>query len=350
MWVIFSVLASPFRPNVRAVTPSMKISPVIRIGIPVLLALVLMYVAFRSVDTRSLLANLAGANLGVLLLSTGIGLLAFVVRAHRWALLLEPLGERPGLGRATASLMIGYLANLAFPRLGEVTRCAAMVKGGRLSFDRVLGTVIVERVVDLLSLVACIFLALAVEKDRISGFLHEHIVEPLGEKFSAGKVLGVLAILVILATLLFSWASRRHESKGWAGRISGFIRGIGAGVSSILGLRSPGWFLFDSILIWLLYYLGVYICFYALPQTTDLDWSAGLVVLVIGGLGMAAPVQGGFGAYHLLVAGGLGLFGLTYEDGLAFATLVHSLGLIQVLVLGTLSVYFLGRFSRVIQQ
>lgn len=331
---------TPPRPTV------MRIPHIIRIGVPIALALLLLYLAFRAVDVGQLVSNMAGAKLWAILLSSAIGLSAFVVRAHRWALLMEPLGGRPGLWHTTAALMAGYLANLALPRLGELTRCAAMAKGITVPFNRILGTVLMERVIDVFSLLTCILLSLAVEQQRISGFFRNQVFEPLQMRFTGVPFLAwaVVALVIILVGL--GWMRYRRPENSLLRRIQMFLQGIIAGVSTIRHVRNPGWFLLDSVLIWFLYFLGVYLCFFALPQTQLLDWTAGLVVLVIGGLGMAAPVQGGFGAYHLLVSGGLMLYGMDYEDGLAFATLVHSLGLIQILLLGIPAMYILGRMKQ----
>ena len=106
-------------------------------------------------------------------------------------------------------------------------------------------------------------------------------------------------------------------------------------------LRRPWLFVFHSVLIWVLYYLGVYFCFLALPYTAGLGYRAALFALVAGGFGMSAPVQGGIGAYHLLVSKGLMLYGVSQQDGLAFATLVHSLQLVLVLIFGTASLILL---------
>jgi uncharacterized membrane protein YbhN (UPF0104 family) len=324
----------------------MNVKPFIRIGIPIVLSLILLFFAFAAVDIRRIIKDLASANMGAILLSSAFGVTAFILRAHRWALLIEPFGTRPRILHATASVMAGYVANLALPRLGEFTRCAAMAKDSPVSFNRLLGTVIIERVVDVVSLMVCIFLALAAEGDRISGFFLDQIFYPLQAKWLGGAfpAWAIGALVLIMASLGWIWTHRR--STGISGRFIEFFKGIGDGTSSILKLKSPVWFVVDSVLIWFLYFLGTYVCFFALPQTETLDWSAGLVVLVIGGLGMAAPVQGGFGTYHLMVSGGLILFGLTYEEGLSFATLVHSLGLVQVLLLGLPAMYFLSGVER----
>jgi uncharacterized membrane protein YbhN (UPF0104 family) len=119
------------------------------------------------------------------------------------------------------------------------------------------------------------------------------------------------------------------------------MKGILVGIDSIRKLKRPWAFLFHSVLIWFLYYMSVYVAMFAMPQTEHLGFTAALFLLVAGGIGMSAPVQGGIGAYHLLVSQGLILYGLNQRDGLAFATLLHSLQIIMILLLGSASLILL---------
>ena len=119
--------------------------------------------------------------------------------------------------------------------------------------------------------------------------------------------------------------------------INGFIKGL----VSIKHLNKPWLFVFHSVFIWMLYYLSVYVCLFALPFTSHLGLAAALFLLVAGGIGMSAPVQGGIGAYHLLVSQGLLLYGVKLENGLSFATLLHSLQLITVIVTGSAAMLLL---------
>src|SRR6185369_10551032 len=118
--------------------------------------------------------------------------------------------------------------------------------------------------------------------------------------------------------------------KGPESRINKIIKGFIDGLRSVATLKHPGLFIFQSAFIWVLYFLGVYTALYAFSFTSNLGANAALFLLVAGGLGMSAPVQGGIGSYHLLVSQGLVLYGLSREDGLTFATLLHSLQLVLV--------------------
>ena len=118
----------------------------------------LLYLAFRGVDLNKMVKSIAEANYGWLSVSVIVSLVAFVSRAYRWNLLIEPLGYEPKLSSTGYSLMVGYLANLAVPRLGEVSRCGSLSKAEKIPFNSLLGTVIVERVMDVICLIICLLL------------------------------------------------------------------------------------------------------------------------------------------------------------------------------------------------
>jgi uncharacterized protein (TIRG00374 family) len=278
-------------------------------------------------------------------LSAIISFIAFIIRAHRWNLLIEPLGYTPPLKKTTYSLMVGYFANLAFPRLGEVSRCAALSKAESIPFNKLLGTVIVERVIDVISLLLCMLFAAIIEFKRLGSFFSENIFNPIIKKFeqvtnSPLILTGIIVVFIVLIAVVI-YFKRKNKIKGTESAISKLIKGFIDGLRSVSNLKRPGRFIFHSILIWALYYLGTYVAFFAFPFTAGLGAGAALFLLVASGLGMSAPVQGGIGAYHLLVSQGLILYGLSQQDGLTFATLLHTLQLLLVVVFGAISLILL---------
>jgi uncharacterized protein (TIRG00374 family) len=274
-----------------------------------------------------------------------MSLIAFISRAFRWKLLIEPLGYSPSLKNTIYSLMVGYFANLALPRLGEVTRCGSLSKAESIPFTGLLGTVIIERIVDVLSLLICLFLALILEYKRLENFLDTNILHPFANKWKqlvqSPLILVGLIIFVGILCLLFFYFIKRSRQRRRESKITLLIRDLIRGLASISKLKRPWLFIFHSIFIWVLAFLGMYVCFFALPSTSQLGLNAALLLLVSAGLGMAAPVQGGIGAFHLLVSQGLMLYGLSQQDGLAFATIVHSLSLVLVIVFGIISMLLL---------
>ncbi len=315
-----------------------------------LVGLALLWLAFRGVDIQSTFNELRETNIFWVLVSVITSLIAFTSRAHRWNMLIRPSGYKPGLYKTTIALMIGYLANLAVPRLGEVTRCGTLSKSGKIPFDLLIGTVIVERALDVLCLLICLLLTAVITYDRLGNFLNEHLFIPLEEKvFQVFLSPYFYFFLLMLMVAIFFVRIRRKKSdtdsdnrRGIGSKIADLLKGIMEGLRSIRKLDNPGAFIFHTVLIWVMYYMMSYTCFFALPATSGLSLEAGLFVLVVGGMGMSAPVQGGIGAYHILVSQGLLLYGVSNEHGLAFATLMHTSQTLVVILFGALAFLLLS--------
>ena len=322
-----------------------KIITIVKYLVLLLVAAALLLFAFRGMNVNKILHEILHANMFWVALSGIFSIIAFIIRAHRWNLLIEPLGYTPSLKKTTYSLMVGYFANLAFPRLGEVSRCAALSKAESIPFNKLLGTVIVERIIDVLSLLICILLVAALEFKRLGNFFNENIFNPLIKKFHqlSGSPILLTIIIIVLIALVFVliYFSKKNKTKGKESAFSKLAKGFIDGLRSVAKLKHPGLFIFHSAFIWVLYYLSVFVALFAFPSTSGLGSGAALFLLVAGGLGMSAPVQGGIGAYHLLVSQGLVLYGLSREDGLTFATLLHSLQLVLVIIMGIASLLLL---------
>ena len=305
----------------------------------------LLVIAFRGVSVGKILNQMLQANIFWVVASVIPSLVALVSRAYRWNLLIESSGYSSPLPKTTYSLLVGYFANLAFPRLGEVTRCGTLSKAQSIPFNVLLGTVIVERVVDVVSLLLCLLLACILEFNRLGNFLLDNIVNPLFKKivqlFHSPLLLTGFILLVIVLAFMLRYLNRRTNESGRESKAAGFIKGLINGLKSLAKLKRPWLFIFHSVFIWLLYYLSMYISFFAFPFTSGLGFSAALFLLVAGGFAMSAPVQGGIGVYHVLVSQGLMLYGLSKQQGLTFATLVHTISLVTIVVLGVTSLLLL---------
>ena len=327
-----------------------KIINIIKYLVLLLIAGALLLLAFRGMNVNRILQEILHANIFWVAVSGIISIIAFIIRAHRWNLLIEPLGYSPSLKNTTYSLMVGYFANLAFPRLGEVSRCAALSKAEGIPFNKLLGTVIVERIIDVISLLICILLAATIEYKRLGNFFTEKILDPLNEKIQKfiGSPLLLTVVILVLAMLFIAgiYFYKKNSKKGTEPRTNKIIKGFIDGLRSVGNLKRPGLFIFQSAFIWFLYFLGVYAALYAFSFTSGLGAGAALFLLVAGGIGMSAPVQGGIGAYHLLVKEGLVLYGVTPENGLAFAFTVHGLQLILVIALGIVSLFLLFSINK----
>ena len=301
--------------------------------------------AFRGVSVGKIIHDMLQANIFWVLLSASFSIIAFISRAYRWNLLIESVEYSPPLKKTTYAMMVGYFANLAFPRIGEVTRCGSLSKAESIPFSPLLGTVIVERVIDVISLFICLLLAAILEYKRLGNFLSDNIINPMIGKFRqlTGSPLLIIAAVVFILGLSFAifYFIKRSGRKGKELKIVHVIKDLVNGMRSVTKLKRPWLFIFHSVFIWFLYFMSTYVCLFALPSTSHLGLSAALFLLVAGGLGMSAPVQGGIGAYHLLVSQGLMLYGLSQQDGLTFATLIHTLSLVLVVLFGIASLLLL---------
>jgi uncharacterized protein (TIRG00374 family) len=305
------------------------------------LSSLLLFFAFRNVNLLNIFSEIRKARVFWLLVSVFISLLALVVRAMRWQLLIHSTDKEAPLLPVFYALMIGYLSNLALPRLGEVSRCTVLNRDRSIPVTILLGTVFVERIIDLVSLAICLVLAMVLSFSQIGEFLKHALIEPILVKVHNLFSSGVLAVLFISGLILIGFLVFLFLKKGKHNKLFRLVNGFANGVLSLKKIRRPGLFIGLSVLIWVLYYVAVYVCFFALPFTQGLGWTAALFLLIAGGIGMSAPVQGGIGAYHLLVSQGLIFFGLTKEEGLAFATIVHGLQLLLVVLLGLPSFFLL---------
>jgi len=300
-----------------------------------------------------MLQDLKKANYKWVVFSLLFSVAAHMSRAYRWGMLIEPLHKRPKFSNLFYSLCSGYFANMAFPRLGEVTRCTALNEVEDTSLDSLFGTVIAERVIDLISLFSLIFLTLIINFNLFGNFFldlfHDKLsfLAHVSYSFVIAGVIGIILFLIVL------YLARKRISKiPVVGKVVSFLKGIGDGLRSVLKLKRWKAFLFHSVLIWFLYYVSGYVSLAVIPETTGLGFSAALFILVLGGLGMSAPVQGGFGAYHFMVAGGLVLYGIVphldsstgkeISKGLLYATIIHSSQVILILVLGCISIVMLN--------
>ncbi len=295
----------------------------------------LLWLTFRHQSLSNIIDQMLTADLRWIALSLALSLLALFSRSYRWNLLIHPLGFRPKLINTFHSLMIGYFANLAIPRIGEISRCAALTKAENVPFEKLIGTVIAERISDVVMLMITILLVLSIEYDNLQGFLNEHFFLPAIVAFKNSALLFlVIAVLAITAFFVFIRQVRKNKKNPLLNKIKTITVGIVDGLKSIRTMNNRGEFLFHTIFIWLMYFLMTYVSFFALQSTAGLDMKAGVLIMVIGGIAMSAPVQGGIGTYHFLVSQALLLYGVVNADGIVFATMVHTWQIIMSVVFG----------------
>jgi uncharacterized protein (TIRG00374 family) len=273
------------------------------------------------------------------------------VRAYRWNLLIEALNYKPSLTNTFYSVMVGYTANYAFPRIGEITKCGVLAKTEKIPADKLLGTVIIERFVDLLTLLIFMVILITARFEFFSGFIRPQIFEPLGNilspVFQTSPIIWIFLIVVPLLLLFLIYKYRSYLAKWpFLRKVKDILKGILSGLKTLYTMKKNLQFIFFSFLIWIFYWLMTYIAFFALASTADLKLIDGLFILVIGGFAFVAPVQGGIGAFHWIVSVGLTLYGISKEEGLAFATIIHGSQLLWTVILGLFSMIMLVSVRR----
>ena len=303
----------------------------------------MLYLSFRGIAFEELKNTLGKANFWWVGLSLVFLTLGFVLRARRWMLLIQPLGYRPSLKNTYHALMVGYLSNYALPRLGEVTRCVTLGSKEKIPVDSLIGTVIIERVIDMFMLLMIMALLLIGKMEQFGAFFGERVFGPLRDKMISafgGMLLFWVIVpgsLILLAALVWVYRKKLMEF-GPVRKVVGFVKGIIDGLLTIGRMERKWEFIIQSVLIWTIYIFMTWVVVFALEETAHLGFIDGIFLLVVGGLGMAAPVTGGFGAYHWITSRGLvHVYGLTLESGGAYAILAHESNSLFTILLGLAS-------------
>lgn len=298
---------------------------------------------YRDIAFDSLIEQVKSSNWFWILTSLAIALIGYWVRGWRWSLLIqEDEGLKVTPNRAYHAVMVGYLVNMLIPRAGEVARCGVLTRTNGVSLGHLVGTVIVERSVDLIFLIGTILLAFLVENELFLNLASQLVdLKALGEGILSNLpiALGGLIIFILFIYLVF----RRFKNHSLVNKIQHFFREIGGGLKSVGKLKNPLGFLGSSILIWVFYFMTMYTVALGIQSTANLSSSEVLLVMVMGSIGMIAPVQGGIGTFHALVAFILIQLGVSEQDGKIFAAIIHGTQVILVLVVGLISWIILVR-------
>lgn len=275
------------------------------------------------------------ADKGWLIMMAVVALSSHVLRAQRWIMLMQPSGHHSRLSHSFYSLMVGYLVNLVIPRGGELSRCYNLYKLNKTPVEISFGTVVVERIVDVLCLLVLIILSFILESQKLVEFIG---TLPIGESAGESKVLTmliVLAALIGIFMILFFALRRNQKIKNFLSRT---WLGFREGLLSVFRLKNKSRFITYSLLIWILYFVMSYTVIKAFDTTSQLGLSAVLSLFAIGAIAMAAPLPGGTGSYHVLVPQSLAfLYHVPLPDAVAFTFIFHGWQTLIMIVGGALS-------------
>jgi glycosyltransferase 2 family protein len=304
-----------------------------------LIGIGVLYLAFRGQDLEKIWQEIKTANYFWVVISAIAVLIAHVLRALRWQMLYQSIHYNVSFWYAYHAVMIGYLANLALPRFGEIGRCSVIHKAAKVPMFASIGTVITERLFDVVMLFLTSLAMLMFQYDIVADFLYQAIYLNLAKKLSAVNYwwlvgFSIVIFLLIATTIYFL---RQKFSKKFLRIFVNLLQGFG----SYSKLKKKGLFLIYTLGIWFFYLLSMYFAFSSIQATTGLHFNAAFTAVVFSGFAMAAPVQGGIGVFHWMVAQSLVLYGISFKDGLAYSTIIHSSQVLLILVLGSLSLFFI---------
>ena len=305
-----------------------------------LLGIFLFWLVYKDQDInriKSILSN--EVNYFWIVVSIFLGLLSHISRTLRWNLIIEPLGHKPRTLNTFLAVMIGYLMNLALPRMGEISRCGVLSRYEKIPFTKLIGTVVLERLIDVLVLLLLLVLVIITQFGKVVEFLNNNpeVQNKLG-KILHSPILPILLVFIFLIT----WLTRHKiKSSGAVKKLIGILNQFAEGFKSIRNIQNKGAFIFHSFFIWFLYYLMFYCVFFSFEFTSHLTPLAGLTAFVFGSFGMIAPVQGGMGAWHFMVIEGLSLYGIDKTDGKVFALVAHGTTTIMLIIFGLISLLVL---------
>lgn len=241
-----------------------------------------------------------------------------ISRAMRWKMMLESMGHKIKLHNAFFTIMLSYFTNLGLPRVGEVIRATTFSQYEKIRVDKLMGTIVLDRLLDLLSVGLIVLAAIALQYDILWGFISEN----LGEKtFNTSALITVAIVCLVLLIAGFIFRHRLVQIK-IVQRIRQLLLGFVSGLSSVRGIKKPIPFIFHSIVIWGMYFLMTYLCFFAFEPTSSLGPMAGLIVFVFGTFGVIIPSPGGMGTFHALAVIGLSLYGIQGDDAFSFANIL----------------------------
>ena len=315
------------------------------IAISLAIAIFFMWFALKGMEFEKIEGYFAKANYLWVFIAAVFGVAAYWFRAIRWNLLLEPMGYKISNSNAFWTLSFGYLMNLTIPRSGELARSTALFGVEKVPVEKSFGTIILERVVDLVCMGGFLVLTFIFKYEAIVAFYNEANLD-----INPSKIIIAIGILAV-GIFSFFYFKDYFKRFSFLEKIINFVEGIFQGLLSIFKLKQKGKFILLSLAIWICYYLAAYLVCFALPETSNFTFADGFFIIVVGTLGMMIPASGGIGAFHAALKLGIGaLFlstGLSFvegaEVGLAYAFISHTMQLVIMIVLGLISIPMLAK-------
>ncbi len=313
---------------------ALKLSNTTKYTLSAILAVGLMYFALRGIKWADFVAGLRSTRWLWVLASMLCAVLALFFRTRRWHLLLGPIDpDLPGI-RIWDANNIGNLVSLAIPGVGEFVRCAR-VSGRKATFSKTLGTIVLERAWDIVSVFVILLVAILCDGSTIGPFVADNVIRPLAARIPlAALALGLCLLVAVALVLVYRWRDR----SSLCGKIVKAAGEVLDGLSSFVKMPHKLRFLLQTALVWLMYILTTWLTFKAVPALDYLSFADAVFISAVGNIAAVVPVPGGFGAYHYLAALSLSaICGSSWETGFLAATLAHESHALVILVTGVIS-------------
>jgi uncharacterized membrane protein YbhN (UPF0104 family) len=271
--------------------------------------------------TDKLLTDFSTIHFGWLLSVVGAFTLSNVFRALRWQMMFPPMGYKTKFQNGFLTILLGYFANLGLPRMGEVVRAGSLARYEGIPLEKVVGTMVVDRLMDFLCLGVVVGLAFAFQGGTLLQFLSQNTTDTDGDSITRTQLfywlLGITTILVVSA-----WQLRFKLMKTKLFIVfEGLLLGFRDGLRSVFHLEKPWLFILYSVGIWVMFYFQCYWNLLAFPPTAQLGMQEAIMVFVFGTLGFVIPSPGGMGTFHALTIAGLALYGVSGSDGFSYANI-----------------------------
>lgn len=307
--------------------------------LPIVLGVFLVWYSYYKTsaeDRQQIFYYIKEADLFWVGISIFLGILGHVSRAIRWNYLLQPLGYKPRLSNNIFIILMAYLTNLGVPRTGEILRATALTTYENVPFEKGFGTIITERVIDVIMLLLIIIVTLVLQTEIILGYLQN-----IGIPF---KSITILLLAGLLGLILFSAFVKKSTHK-IAIRVKAFVKGLIAGVLSIFKMKHKWAFVLHTLFIWGCYIAMLWVIKFTVPETTYLSLSQLMVAFVAGALAMMFT-NGGIGLYPIAVSKALAIFGISTISGNAFGWIMWISQTLMVVVFGAISFLVLPLWNR----
>ncbi|SDG54237.1 lysylphosphatidylglycerol synthase transmembrane domain-containing protein [Epilithonimonas hungarica] len=329
---------------------------VLTVLVSIAIAGLFLWLALRGLDFDKIKGSLQKANYLWVAFAAVFGVSAYVFRAVRWNLLLEPMGYKISNSNSLWSLSFGYLMNLTIPRSGEVARSTALYGVEKVPVDKSFGTIILERVVDLVCMGIFALLALVFKYDALLAFYKAATKQKdqTAPQSSSNTNYIILGIIIFILILFFIFRKSLQKLSIYNKMIN-FGKGIFEGLKSILKLKQKGKFILYTVGIWICYFFASYLVCFALPETSNFTPADGCFILVVGTLGMIIPASGGIGAFNLAMKFGFTALFISMgkdaleggELGLAYSFITLPLQILIMLVMGLISIPMLAKNRKI---